>query len=438
MKLKNLKPPGFPMCGYFLAATLGLFLLSGIGPANTAAQRVQKRITSVWTATGAAGSRVTVASDASLSDYEAYTRGDRFYVRVPLADLPSTTGSLLGRGFDDVQIQRVGDGILLSFRLQPGTAARVEQKLNRLEVVFTVPVRFQNTSSDRNEANNRTRARTVGDTAGPRPPMSPSESPTRATAGGRHAERAARATGTEGQRRSAGSAAQARVMPKSSAGESRKPNSPREKAFAASSPRSTTGATPAGTSSKPAEVNGATARGPQPPTPTVAASPTPASSPTHSPTPGGSPSPAASPAASVSPFAGTASPSATAAPAGPVSVASPTPIAVSASRTDWSSRLHYYKEFVRLNPIPFAIAAGLFVVLLLVLFVRGGRKQRRGNGAYRKEKSTSDGAGDTVKPVSVEPAGAASNRSSVSPKNSSSSPVPNHPGEEPDREVFEL
>jgi hypothetical protein len=119
-------------------------------------------------------------------------------------------------------------------------------------------------------------------------------------------------------------------------------------------------------------------------------------------------------------------------------VASPTPIAVSASRTDWSSRLHYYKEFVRLNPIPFAVFAGLFVVLLLWLFVRGGRKQRRGNEAYRKEKSTSDGGRDTVKPVSAEPASAGSKQSTVSPKDSSSSPALNHPGEEPDREVFEL
>jgi hypothetical protein len=83
-------------------------------------------------------------------------------------------------------------------------------------------------------------------------------------------------------------------------------------------------------------------------------------------------------------------------------VASPTPIAVSASRADWSSRLHYYKEFVRLNPIPFAVFAVLFVVLLLWLFVRGGWKQRR-KEAYGKEKSKSDGARYS-QTVSAEPA----------------------------------
>jgi len=53
----------------------------------------------VGTATGAPVA-LTVASDVQLSDYEAYTRGDRFYVRI-LWQTCITTGSLLGRGFDD-------------------------------------------------------------------------------------------------------------------------------------------------------------------------------------------------------------------------------------------------------------------------------------------------------------------------------------------------
>jgi hypothetical protein len=34
------------------------------------------------------GSRVALSSDQSLNDYEAYRRGDRFYVRIPAADVP--------------------------------------------------------------------------------------------------------------------------------------------------------------------------------------------------------------------------------------------------------------------------------------------------------------------------------------------------------------
>src|SRR6267378_1579940 len=86
----------------------------------------------------AEGSRVALSSDQSLNDYEAYRRGDRFYVKIPAADVPRAE-AVRGRGFDDVKTQRSGDSTVLSFRLQPGATARVEQRSNRLEVVFTVP-----------------------------------------------------------------------------------------------------------------------------------------------------------------------------------------------------------------------------------------------------------------------------------------------------------
>src|SRR5258708_4286798 len=62
------------------------------------------------------GSRVTINADLSLSDYEAYRRGDRFYVKIPSLDL-TRAQTLKGRGFEDVKVQRTGDGTLLSFRL---------------------------------------------------------------------------------------------------------------------------------------------------------------------------------------------------------------------------------------------------------------------------------------------------------------------------------
>src|ERR1700682_1275329 len=197
MKLKNVKTLRFRKRGSTAAGALSLCLAFHFGMVRAGAQlRAQKRITSVWTATDAEGSRVTVASDAQLHNYEAYTRGDRFYLKIPSADLPSTTGSLLGRGFDDVQIQRSGDGIILSFRLQPGTTARVDQKLNRIEVVFSIPMRSQRSGSsvDRNELANRTRARPIRDTVGPAPPLSTSQNQTDLRPSGRHAERAARTT----------------------------------------------------------------------------------------------------------------------------------------------------------------------------------------------------------------------------------------------------
>jgi hypothetical protein len=85
------------------------------------------------------GSRVTVTYNAPLSDYSAYRRGDRFVVVIPKADAPRVRSNLRGRGFDGVQVERRGEDTVLSFRIQPGTKARVDQQHNRLDVVFTAP-----------------------------------------------------------------------------------------------------------------------------------------------------------------------------------------------------------------------------------------------------------------------------------------------------------
>jgi hypothetical protein len=84
------------------------------------------------------GSRVAISSDQSLNNYEAYRRGDRFYVKIPAADVPRAE-AVRGRGFADVKAQRAGDSTVLSFRLQPGASAHVEQRANKLDVVVSVP-----------------------------------------------------------------------------------------------------------------------------------------------------------------------------------------------------------------------------------------------------------------------------------------------------------
>src|SRR6185369_8248051 len=84
------------------------------------------------------GSRVAISSDQSLNNYEAYRRGDRFYVKIPAADVPRAE-ALRGRGFAEVTAQRNGESTVLSFRLQPGATAHVEQRANKLDVVVTVP-----------------------------------------------------------------------------------------------------------------------------------------------------------------------------------------------------------------------------------------------------------------------------------------------------------
>src|ERR1051325_3905538 len=138
-----------------------------------------KRITAVQLGSGAEGARVTIVSDAGLNDYEAFRRGERFYVRIPLAEVAASKPGFHGDGFDDVQVQKVGDSVVVSFKLQPGASARVDQHGNRLEVIFTSIARIQrsvaNTSNNRATAANTTpvtvptNADRQRDAAGPAP-----------------------------------------------------------------------------------------------------------------------------------------------------------------------------------------------------------------------------------------------------------------------------
>jgi hypothetical protein len=105
---------------------------------NSAAPVKRPHVATLRASDSPNGSRVALSSDQSLTNYEAYRRGDRFYVRIPAADMPRAEATR-GRGFADVRTQRTGDSTVVSFRLQPGATAHVEQRSNRLEVVFTVP-----------------------------------------------------------------------------------------------------------------------------------------------------------------------------------------------------------------------------------------------------------------------------------------------------------
>lgn len=134
-------------CGLVLLAVLCLI---GSGFTHgTAQSKNHKRVTSVRLGESAEGARVTVVSDSPLSDYEAFRRGDRFYVKIPLANFATAQPNFRGDGFDDIQVQTVGDSVIISFKLQPGATARVDQRFNRLDVIFSAVNRIarNNTSS---------------------------------------------------------------------------------------------------------------------------------------------------------------------------------------------------------------------------------------------------------------------------------------------------
>jgi hypothetical protein len=110
--------------------------LAATPPAGVA--RTRRHIVPVRVSDTPEGSRVTVASDASLEDYSAYLAGGRFYVLIPRADAAEMHAEIKGRGFQAARLERREDGVLLSFEVQTGAREpRVSQKFNRLEIAFT-------------------------------------------------------------------------------------------------------------------------------------------------------------------------------------------------------------------------------------------------------------------------------------------------------------
>ncbi|HEX8097893.1 MAG TPA: hypothetical protein VF507_07650, partial [Pyrinomonadaceae bacterium] len=98
-----------------------------------------KRITPLSTSEVPGGSRVVITSDAPLSDCRSYRDGQSFYVVIPQGEMIASQGPLKGRGFAGPDVERRGQDLLLTFRLEPGVSASVSQKFNRLLIVFTAP-----------------------------------------------------------------------------------------------------------------------------------------------------------------------------------------------------------------------------------------------------------------------------------------------------------
>jgi len=105
---------------------------------NARAEQPRKRVFVGPGSESRSGSRVTITADDTLKDYSAYRSGDRFYVVLPKS-AAARAGGGSGRGYSDMQVQQRGDSVVLSYRVQPGAKPRVEQKFNRLDVVFDVP-----------------------------------------------------------------------------------------------------------------------------------------------------------------------------------------------------------------------------------------------------------------------------------------------------------
>jgi len=96
-----------------------------------------RRIAPLRAAEAPEGLRVTVTSDAPLSDYSASRRGDDFHVLIPHAEAGAGPQAVGGRGLAAALVEQVGGDVLLTFRLEAGAEARVRQSFNRLDITFT-------------------------------------------------------------------------------------------------------------------------------------------------------------------------------------------------------------------------------------------------------------------------------------------------------------
>jgi HEAT repeat protein len=114
----------------------------------------------------AQGSRVTIKSDNPLNDYSAYRSGDRFYVVLPRAAAGSVGRGGAGKGYSDMQVQQRGDSVVLSYHVQPGAKPRVEQKFNRLDVVFDSPDGGQSNTAQSNGTQSGGSERTTNESEG--------------------------------------------------------------------------------------------------------------------------------------------------------------------------------------------------------------------------------------------------------------------------------
>ncbi|HYJ45071.1 MAG TPA: hypothetical protein VEV81_00560, partial [Pyrinomonadaceae bacterium] len=95
------------------------------------------RLAGLRTSDSTEGSRVTITSDVTLTEFRAYTEGNRFFLLIPYSTAPVIQNGLSGRGFTDATAERRGEDVLLSFGLEEGASASVHQRFNRLEISFT-------------------------------------------------------------------------------------------------------------------------------------------------------------------------------------------------------------------------------------------------------------------------------------------------------------
>lgn len=83
------------------------------------------------------GERVSIETSTRVSNYSMYFRAGRFYLALPRTTLQVFQDVLQGQAFSDAVVEKRDSDLLLSFVLRPGTSARVVERPDGLDVVFS-------------------------------------------------------------------------------------------------------------------------------------------------------------------------------------------------------------------------------------------------------------------------------------------------------------
>ena len=94
-----------------------------------------RHITGITSTDVSGGSEVLISADGPLDAITSYRDGDRFNVLITQANA-AQLGEVHGRGFADMQVQRNGSDLILSFKLSPGFSARAVERNNQLIIRF--------------------------------------------------------------------------------------------------------------------------------------------------------------------------------------------------------------------------------------------------------------------------------------------------------------
>jgi hypothetical protein len=84
----------------------------------------------------AADDRISIIASSSIRDYASYFKGNRFFFKIPRAELDVMSNDLQGRLFNEPLVEKRGDDLVLSLELSPGVRVSISQRTDGLDLIL--------------------------------------------------------------------------------------------------------------------------------------------------------------------------------------------------------------------------------------------------------------------------------------------------------------